>query len=146
MLLTGYWQGHPVNIAKLCATDRVALSVSQNWTLLTGSPCQQCIIDKENINQSEVRDDAANRSRSYTCCLLSFSNTMNDCVSLLPVVHSMCAASWYSYRPRLSDWKGHGKLILYKIVLWISELEISYGWGGAFFFFCKLIVHVKAFH
>ena len=61
--------------------------------LLTGSPCQQCIIDRENINQSEVTDDAANSSISYTCCLLNFSKNINSCVSPLPKVHNMRLAS-----------------------------------------------------
>ena len=68
-------RSHSVNIAKQLAIDRVTLSISQNCTLLTGSPCQQCIINRENVNQSEVRHNAANRSISYTCCLLSFGNT-----------------------------------------------------------------------
>ena len=46
-------------------------------TLLAGSPRQQCIIDRENINQSEVRDDAANCSISYTCCLPSLARSFN---------------------------------------------------------------------
>ena len=36
----GYWQRHPVNSTKPHVIDRVTLSTSQNWELLTGSPCQ----------------------------------------------------------------------------------------------------------
>ena len=39
---------------KVEAIDRMTLSIVQNRTLLTGSPCQQCIIDREGIDQSEV--------------------------------------------------------------------------------------------
>ena len=65
----------PLQIGKAETSNRVTLSIVQNHTLLTGLSCQQCVIDRENINQSEVRDSAAQSSISYTGCLLSFSNT-----------------------------------------------------------------------
>ena len=70
-----------VNITKLHAIDRVTLSAVYYWHI------------------------------SYTYCLLSFSNTW-IIMFIRSLWCTLCihAASWFSCRPRLSDWKRHGKL------------------------------------
>ena len=142
-----YWQGDSVNSIQLHAIDKVTLSISQNCTLLTGSvsqtctlltgsPCQQCIIDRDIINQSEGRDDAANRSISYIYCLPSVSNRW-ICFPTFAMVHSMRVASWFSSRPRLSDWKDHGKLSLHS-VMDLRARNITWVGGGGIFLVVKL--------
>ena len=120
-----YWQGHPVNSTHSQATDRVTLSAVYYWQ------------GKYQPIRSERWCSQTQHILGLHLLLTEIQQHINNCVSQLPMAHSMRAASCFSCRPTLSDWRVTGNWLYMEI--WIWELEIS---SEGNFFSCKIIVRV----